>query len=176
MTPAVMGMQNLTEPEVHTSADDESLLLGSSTPLGLLNGMRGGHDNIKTPPGTPGIILNSAMHFPLQNYASNAELVDQPLLTPYFQTNFAEINARNSLPNYLDLNGSSVPSTPLYPNMAACHDGTSIMTHTNGSGNQSDWDATESVTSSRSSPGLVQPHAQHYTHNMMPHGYNSYER
>ncbi|KXJ91928.1 hypothetical protein Micbo1qcDRAFT_58502 [Microdochium bolleyi] len=180
ITPAVTGMQSLVEPEVTMSTDEDSLLMSSGTPLGFLTGIRGGNADVKTPPGTSGLILNSAMNFPMHHFAHNAELVDQPQFTPYFQADFSELAGRgNNMPSYLELTGSSLPSTPLYPhNMTAMQDGSCIMNQASSSGAQSDWDAAESVTSSRSSPGMSQQAQIHHhcSQSMTPHDYSSYER
>ncbi|KAH7026568.1 uncharacterized protein B0I36DRAFT_160100 [Microdochium trichocladiopsis] len=169
MTPAVLGMQPAAEPAVNTTVDDDAFLMDSNTPMGLPGDFRA---NIKTPPGTPGLIMHSAAHFPLQNFASNSDLVDQPLLTPFFQSGFPDLHTRE-MPSYVDLSGSSLPATPLYPNMSMVGQ-TSLAAQTHGA-TQFDWDANESVTSSRSSPDLSRSHI-HFIQNMTPNDYSIHDR
>lgn len=165
MTPAVMGQHTTTEPALSTSIDDEALYMDSNTPIGLLGDFR---LNMKTPPGTPGLLMNSATHFSLPNYASNPDLSDRPLLTPYFQSTFPEFQTR-IIPSYVDGTGSSVPTTPLYPTIPTGEQRLAVQaigaTHY-------DWDANESVTSSsQSSPDVSQANV-HFISNMAQQHYN----
>lgn len=161
MTPAVMT-QGGREPTVSsTCSDDEAFMLGH------------GIESLKTPPETPGVLGHLSNNFNGSHFNTNMEFTaDQPLLTPYFQTEFQDLSLRH-VPSYVEMSDSSLPSTPLYPNMMnhVLPDTTNLAGAAPGNA-QYDWDANESITSTKSSPG--QPRSQHiqFTQNMTPQDYN----
>jgi len=139
--------------------------MDSNTPIGLLGDFR---LNMKTPPGTPGLLMNSTTHFSLPNYASNPDHADRPLLTPYFQSTFPEFQTR-IMPSYVDVAGSSVPTTPLYPTIPTGEQRLAVQAV---GATQYYWDANESTTSSsHSSPDVSQANV-HFISNMAQQHYN----
>lgn len=161
MTPAVMT-QGGREPTVSsTCSDDEAFMLGH------------GMESLKTPPETPGVLGALPSNFTGQQFHGGMDFTtDQPLLTPYFQTEFPDLSLRH-VPSYVEMSDSSLPSTPLYPN---------IITHAaqepnsnNGAAtghSQYDWDTNESITSTKSSPGQPRSQQIQFTQNMTPQDYN----
>ncbi|KAI1859790.1 hypothetical protein JX265_010239 [Neoarthrinium moseri] len=163
MTPAVMN-QGGREPTVSsTCSDDEAFILGHGF---------SGIESLKTPPETPALITNLGAHnFSAHQFGTGVDFSpDQPLLTPYFQSEFPDLTLRH-VPSYVDMSDNSLPSTPLYPNMmnAAAQDSSSLA----ASGTQYDWDTNESITSSKSSPGQPRSRQIQFTQNITPQDYNT---
>ncbi|KAK8056831.1 hypothetical protein PG993_002058 [Apiospora rasikravindrae] len=172
MTPVVYNQQGLREPTVSSNcSDDETLMLGAH------GGAFGLGASLKTPPGTPGMLGNFASsNLGVHPLSAGLDFsADQPLLTPHFQTEFPDLSIHHNVPSYVDLNDNSLPSTPLYPNMAGCTpDALGYMGA--GQGNQQfDWETNESISSSRSSPGQSRSKQIHFTQNMTPQDYNLQE-
>ncbi|KAI1136943.1 hypothetical protein F5Y05DRAFT_405051 [Hypoxylon sp. FL0543] len=176
MTPAVIEQQGIREPTVSSAcSDDNSFLLGGSLSASIMHEFKA-DDNLKTPPTTPGL-LN---HFGTQNYTANpygtrVELhADQPLLTPYFQAEFPDLSMRN-VPSYAELTDGSLPTTPLYPNLMSSIQDQNSFGHNAMGNTQFDWDANESVNSSKSSPNYPRSKQIQFTQNMTPQDYNSHQ-
>ncbi|KAI1446359.1 hypothetical protein F5Y02DRAFT_71797 [Annulohypoxylon stygium] len=169
MTPAVLDQQ-IREPVVTSAcSEDTSFLLGANLPTMM---EFKAESNLKTPPSTPGGLLN---HYGNTNYANNPYGArvdfqpDQPILTPFFNTEFTDM-PMHSIPSYADLSDGSLPTTPLYP-MGSIPEqntfGQSTMANT-----QFDWDTNEAVSSSRSSPNQPRSKQIQFTQNMTPQDYN----
>ncbi|KAI0125500.1 homeobox domain-containing protein [Xylariales sp. AK1849] len=173
MTPVVMG-QGVREPTVSsTCSDDEAFMLGHGASGNLMHDFKVA--SLKTPPETPGLITNLGAHnFSGHPFSASIDFgADQALLTPYFQTEFPELSLRH-VPGYVDLSDNSLPSTPLYPNMmsSAAHDLNAFPGSVAGN-TQYDWDANESITSSRSSPEQPRSRQIQFTPNITPQDYNT---
>ncbi|TGJ80490.1 hypothetical protein E0Z10_g8276 [Xylaria hypoxylon] len=172
MTPAVFDQHHSREPAVITgSSDDGSFVLGMGLASNYVQEIKEEHD-LKTPPTTPGMMADFGTH----GYAGHAFSAgfnitnDQPILTPYFHSEFPDLSLQN-VPSYVETSDCG-PSTPVYPNMM----GTSLE-HPSFAGNvmantQYDWDANESVVSSRSSPGYPRSKQIQFTPNMTPQDYH----
>ncbi|KAI1214143.1 uncharacterized protein F4807DRAFT_115742 [Annulohypoxylon truncatum] len=166
MTPAVLDQQGMREPVVTSAcSEDTSFLLGANLPTNMME------SNLKTPPSTPGGLLN---HYGNSNYPNpyGARVdfqPDQPILTPFFNTEFTDMSM-HTIPSYADLSDGSLPTTPLYP-MGSIPEqntfGQSTMANT-----QFDWDTNEAVSSSRSSPNQTRSKQIQFTQNMTPQDYN----
>ncbi|KAI1079544.1 hypothetical protein F5B20DRAFT_571025 [Whalleya microplaca] len=175
MTPAVIDQQGIREPTVSsTCSDDGSFLLGGVS-ASIMQELKA-ESNLKTPPSTPGLLTNFVNH----NYTGNPFSAgvdyssDQPLFTPYFQTEFPDLSIRN-IPSYVELSDGSLPATPLYPNMISSVQEQNAFAHNAVGNTQFDWDANESVTSSRSSPGQPRSKQIQFTQNMTPQDYTSHQ-
>ncbi|KAI1174907.1 hypothetical protein F4777DRAFT_352993 [Nemania sp. FL0916] len=173
MTPALFEQHHGQEPTViSASPGDSSYVLGMGLPANLVQEIKEEHD-LKTPPTTPGLITD----FGTNGYIGNAFsggfniTTDQPLMTPFFHSEFPDMTAQN-VPGYVETSDGS-PSTPVYPNMM----GSSLEHPTPFTGNamantQYDWDANESVVSSRSSPGYPRSKQIQFTPNITPQDYH----
>lgn len=162
MTPAIMG-QSRREPTVSsTCSDDDSFMLGH------------GMDSLKTPPETPGVLGVLASNFNSHPYNTGMDFsAEQPLLTPGIPSEMPDLSMRH-IPTYLDMSDASLPSTPAFPpNMMSsmAQDPNALVAAASGSA-QFDWDANESVNSSRSSPGQPRSRQIQFTPNMTPQDYN----
>lgn len=176
LTPAVVDQSSIVSP---TCSDDSSFLLGGSLPATTMPESKTDL-NLKTPPTTPGLLTP----FGNQNYAANSFNTgadfhaEQPVWTP-FQTEFPGFGMQH-VPSYNEANDGSLPTTPLYPNttgsafvragMMPNMMGTMMM----GGNTQFDWDANESVNSSKSSPNQSRSKQIQFTQNMTPQDYNSH--
>ncbi|KAL7628059.1 hypothetical protein AAE478_002255 [Parahypoxylon ruwenzoriense] len=176
MTPVIIDQHSMREPTVSsTCSDDGSFFLSGNLSGNMMQDFKV-ESNLKTPPSTPGLLG----HFGNHNYTANPFgtcvdfHADQPLLTPFFQSELPDLTMRN-MPSYVELNDGSVPTTPLYPNMMGSmqeHNSFSI----NSTGNtQFDWDANESVNSSKSSPSQPRSKQIQFTQNMTPQDYTSHQ-
>ncbi|KAI0011610.1 hypothetical protein F4779DRAFT_191657 [Xylariaceae sp. FL0662B] len=174
MTPVVIDQQGIQEPTVSsTCSDDGSFLLGGVS-ASIMQELKT-ESNLKTPPSTPGLLTNFASHNYAGNFSSGVDFSsDQPLFTPYFQTEFSDLSIRN-MPSYVELSDSSLPATPLYPNMVSSVQEQNTFAHNAVGNTQFDWDANESVTSSRSSPGQPRSKQIQFTQNMTPQDYTSHQ-
>ncbi|KAH6648446.1 hypothetical protein BKA67DRAFT_538481 [Truncatella angustata] len=162
MTPAVMS-QGGREPTVSsTCSDDDAFMLGH------------GMESLKTPPETPGVLGGLTNNFNGHPFNTSMDFaIDQPLLTPYIQTEFPDLSLRH-IPSYVEMSdNNSLPSTPLYHNMmsAATQNPNCLAAVVPGNA-QFDWDANESITSTKSSPGQPQSRQIQFTPNMTPQDYN----
>ncbi|KAH8676241.1 hypothetical protein BX600DRAFT_197516 [Xylariales sp. PMI_506] len=173
MTPVIMNPAGAREPTVSsTCSDDDAFILGQGMPSSIMHELKG--ESLKTPPETPGVLSNlAAPTFNGNPFGSSIDFTaaDQPLLTPYFQTEFPDMSLQN-IPSYVELSDNSLPSTPLYTNMNSTIQDAGFFGAPTAGNTQYDWDANESITSSRSSPG--QPRARHiqFTPNITPQDYN----
>lgn len=162
MTPAIMS-QGRREPAVSsTCSDDDSFMLGH------------GMDSLKTPPETPGVmgvLGNTFNHHAFNNGMDFA--AEQPLLTPGLPSEMPDLTMRH-MPSYVEMGDASLPTTPLYSNMMSsmAQDPNSLVTAVSGNA-QFDWDANESINSSRSSPGQPRSRQIQFTPNMTPQDYNA---
>ncbi|KAK6078160.1 homeobox domain-containing protein [Seiridium cupressi] len=160
MTPAVMTRGGREPTVSSTCSDDDAFMLGH------------GIESLKTPPETPGVLGSISNNFNGNPYNTTGLdfTADQPLLTPYFQTEFPDL-AHRPVPGYVEMSDSSLPSTPLYPNMmgSTAQDPNSLMA---AQGNtQYDWDTNESITSTKSSPGQPRSRQIQFTPNITPQDY-----
>ncbi|KAF2966978.1 hypothetical protein GQX73_g6589 [Xylaria multiplex] len=173
MTPAVFDQHHGREPAVvSASSDDGSFVLGMGITSNYVQDIKEEHD-LKTPPTTPGMLGEFGTNRFVGNAFSagfNITPNDQPILTPYFQPEFPDLSLTN-VPGYVET-GNGSPSTPVYPSMMG-----SNLEHPSFTGNvmantQYDWDANESVVSSRSSPGYPRSKQIQFTPNMTPQDYH----
>jgi hypothetical protein len=167
MTPAVIT-QSVREPTVSSNcSDDDAFMVGNAFSA---------VDSLKTPPETPSLIASlSAHHFTGHTFNTPGDFAtpDQPLLTPYFQSEFPDLRMRH-VPSYVEMGDNSVPSTPLYPNMMNSAAPDSCMFAGSMPGNtQYDWDANESITSAKSSPEQPRTRQIQFTQNITPDDYNA---
>ncbi|KAI1334792.1 hypothetical protein F5Y15DRAFT_280878 [Xylariaceae sp. FL0016] len=179
MTPAVLD-QFIREPTVSSAcSDDGSFMVGSNVSSSILQELKA-ESNLKTPPSTPGLLT----HFAANNfsaghpYSASVDFTsDQPLLTPFFQTEFPDLSMRN-VPSYLDMNDNSIPSTPMYPGMvgAVQEQGTFAGNMMGNANTQYDWGMNESVVSSKSSPDQSRSQQIQFTQNMTPQDYTAHEK
>ncbi|KAI5865103.1 hypothetical protein GGS23DRAFT_409217 [Durotheca rogersii] len=173
MTPVVVEQQAMREPTVSsTCSDDSSFLLGGRLSASNLIQEFKAESNLKTPPSTPGLLTQ----FGNPNYPFGAGVefhTDQPLLTPYFQPEFTDLSVRN-VPSYAELNDGSLPTTPLYPTMIGSLQEHVTYGHNSIANTQFDWDANESVSSSKSSPNQPRSKQIQFTQNMTPQDYTSH--
>ncbi|ORY62083.1 uncharacterized protein BCR38DRAFT_486360 [Pseudomassariella vexata] len=177
MTPLVMSQQGMREPTVTSNcSEDEGFMLGTSisgvSAAGLMHDLKA--EPLKTPPGTPGLMTNFGYNFGGHPFSAGTDFsADQPLLTPYFRTEFPDLPLRN-FPSYVDLSDASLPSTPAFPHMMSlAQDHGQFVGPVLGTSREYDWDANESVTSSKSSPGQPRSRAIQFTQNMTPQDYTS---
>ncbi|KAI2617642.1 hypothetical protein GGS26DRAFT_403470 [Hypomontagnella submonticulosa] len=167
MTPAIIDQQGAREPVV-SCADDGSFLLGGSISASIMQELKA-ESNLKTPPTTPGMLTQFGCH----NYNSFGDFhADQPLLTPFFQTDFPDLNNISHVSSYTELNDGSLPTTPLYPNMMGSIQEQNTYGHNTGN-TQFDWESNESVNSSKSSPHQPRSKQIQFTQNMTPQDYTS---
>lgn len=165
LTPAVYGRQDVHDPKISSNcSDDEAFMLGDgSAGFGLPN-------SLKTPPGTPGMLSFVAQNFGDQPLSAGLDFIDQPLLTPQFQTEFPDLS-QHHVPGYLETGDNSLPSTPLYANvMNVGHNSLSMLGNT-----QYDWNANESINSSTASPSQIRSKQILFTQNMTPQDYTLHE-
>ncbi|KAI0420480.1 hypothetical protein F5X98DRAFT_29249 [Xylaria grammica] len=172
MTPAVFDQHHGREPAVMSaSPDNGSFVLGMGVTSNYVQEIKEDHD-LKTPPTTPGMMAD----FGTNGFVGNAFsagfniTADQPILTPYFHSEFPDLSLQN-VPSYVETSDGG-PSTPVFPTMMG-----SSLEHPSFTGNvmantQYDWDANESVVSSRSSPGYPRSKQIQFTPNMTPQDYH----
>ncbi|KAI2466150.1 hypothetical protein F4781DRAFT_366728 [Annulohypoxylon bovei var. microspora] len=171
MTPAVID-QGIREPVVTSAcSEDNSFLLGANLPTSMMEFKT--ESNLKTPPSTPGGLLN---HFNNTNYPNSFVprldfQPDQPVLTPFFSTEFPDMSL-HTVPSYADMSDGSLPTTPLYP-MGSIQEQNAFGHNTMGN-TQFDWDANEAVSSSRSSPNQSRSKQIQFTQNMTPQDYTTH--
>ncbi|KAI1112823.1 hypothetical protein F5Y14DRAFT_243738 [Nemania sp. NC0429] len=174
MTPAVFDHHHGHEPTViSASSDDGSFALGmGGMTSGYVQEMREEHD-LKTPPTTPGMMNDFSTTGFVNPFASGFNITtDQPLLTPYFHSEFPELTIQTAVPNYVET-GEVSPSTPVYSSMMGSNlDHSSSFTGNPMANTQYDWDANESVVSSRSSPGYPRSKQIQFTPNITPQDYH----
>ncbi|KAI0882799.1 uncharacterized protein GGS22DRAFT_41049 [Annulohypoxylon maeteangense] len=172
MTPAVIDQQGIREPIVTSAcSEDTSFLLGANLPTNIMEFKS--ESNLKTPPSTPGGLLNhygNTNSYSNNPYAARVDFQpDQPIMTPFFTTEFTDMPL-HSVPSYADMSDGSLPTTPLYPMNSIPEQNTfgqSTMANT-----QFDWDTNEAVSSSRSSPNQQKSKQIQFTQNMTPQDYN----
>ncbi|KAJ2996384.1 hypothetical protein NUW58_g985 [Xylaria curta] len=172
MTPALFDQQHAQEPAVMSaSPDGGSFALGMGIASNFVQEIKEEHE-LKTPPTTPGMMTN----FATNGFASNAFssgfniTADQPLLTPYFHSEFPDLSVQ-AVPGYVETS-DGLPSTPIYPNMVGPNLDHHSFTRNVISNTQYDWDANESVVSSRSSPGYPRSKQIQFTPNITPQDYH----
>ncbi|KAI1376926.1 hypothetical protein F4677DRAFT_454121 [Hypoxylon crocopeplum] len=177
MTPAIVDQQGVREPTVSsTCSDDGSFLLGGALPPSLMQELKA-ESNLKTPPSTPGLLP----HFGNHNYNANPFgtgvdfHADQPLLTPYFQNEFVDFRIHTIPPSYAEMDNGSLPTTPLYPGMMGSIQDQNAFGHNTMGNTQFDWDANESVNSSKSSPNQPRSKQIQFTQNMTPQDYTGHQ-
>ncbi|XXG98121.1 hypothetical protein Hte_004441 [Hypoxylon texense] len=173
LTPAVVDQSSTVSP---TCSDDTPFLLGGATTMADSKT----DPNLKTPPTTPGLLTP----FGNQNYAASSFNTgadfhtEQPVWTP-FQAEFPGFNMHH-MSSYTEANDGSLPTTPLYPNVTGSAFARAGMmpnmmgTMMMGGNTQFDWDANESVNSSKSSPNQSRSKQIQFTQNMTPQDYNSH--
>ncbi|KAI1767741.1 hypothetical protein GGR53DRAFT_518201 [Hypoxylon sp. FL1150] len=178
LTPAVVDQSSIVSP---TCSDESPFLLNGSLPATTVSESKS-DPNLKTPPTTPGLLTP----FGNQNFAANSFNTgadfhaDHPVWTP-FQAEFPGFNMHH-VPSYTEANDGSLPTTPLYPNPTnAAFVRAGMMPNMIGAlmgnmGNtQFDWDANESVNSTKSSPNQPRSKQIQFTQNMTPQDYNSHQ-
>lgn len=175
MTPAVIDQQGMREPVVTSAcSEDNSFLLGANLPTNLMEFKT--ESNLKTPPSTPGGLLNqfNNANYPNIPYTRPLDFQpDQPIMTPYFNTEFPDMSMQ-AVPGYADVSDGSLPTTPLYP-INPMQEQNAFGHNTMGN-TQFDWDANEAVSSSRSSPNQSRSKQIQFTQNMTPQDYNSQQQ
>ncbi|KAI0165655.1 hypothetical protein GGR57DRAFT_130537 [Xylariaceae sp. FL1272] len=162
MTPALFDHRNGQEPAVASAcSEDGSFTLNASLVTHFMQIKE--QDDLKTPPTTPGVMNEyRTANFASNNFGSCFNLpVDQPLLTPFFQSEFPDLRIQRNIPTYVASDG--LPSTPVYIGQTLDH--TPFASNT-----QYDWDANEAVDSSKSSPGHPMPKQIQFT-NITPQNY-----
>ncbi|KAI0406792.1 hypothetical protein F4802DRAFT_612944 [Xylaria palmicola] len=172
MTPAVFDQHHIQEPTViSASPDGGSFGLGMGLTSNFVSEMKEEHD-LKTPPTTPGMMGD----FTTNGFAGNAFgagfniTTDQPLLTPYFHSEFPDLSIQ-PVPSYVEKgDGGSV--TPIYASLMGSGLEHPSFTRNVVANTQYDWDANESVVSSRSSPGYPRPKQIQFTPNITPQDYH----
>ncbi|KAI8629183.1 hypothetical protein F5Y19DRAFT_475745 [Xylariaceae sp. FL1651] len=172
MTPAVFDQHNSQEPAVISAcSDDGSFVLSSGVASTFMQGLKTEHD-LKTPPTTPGMMADYGTNgFISHPFGSGFSMpADQPLLTPFFQSELPDMSIQ-SVPSYVETS-DGLPSTPVYASMMG-----SSLEHAPLTGNamantQYDWDANESVVSSKSSPGHPRSKQIQFTPNITPQDYH----
>lgn len=172
MTPAVFDHHGHEPAVISASPDDGSFALGMGLAPSYMQEMREEHD-LKTPPTTPGMMTEfGATGFVGNPFGSGFNITtDQPLLTPYFHSEFPELSVQ-TVPSYVET-GEVSPSTPVYPSMMSSNlDHPSSFTGNPMANTQYDWDANESVVSSRSSPGYPRSKQIQFTPNITPQDYH----
>ncbi|KAI0838888.1 hypothetical protein F5Y06DRAFT_34717 [Hypoxylon sp. FL0890] len=176
MTPAVIDQQGIREPTVSSAcSDDNSFLLGGTLAASIMQELKE-QGNLKTPPSTPGVLNHFGNHnFTANPYSTAVEFpTDQPVLTPFFQAEFPDLSMHN-MPSYAELNDGSLPTTPLYPSMMRSTQDQNSFGHNTMGNTQFDWDANESVNSSKSSPNQPRSKQIQFTQNMTPQDYTSHQ-
>ncbi|KAI1265758.1 hypothetical protein F5Y18DRAFT_46193 [Xylariaceae sp. FL1019] len=164
MTPALYDHRNSQEPVVASGcSDDGSFTLNASLATHFMQLKQ--QDDLKTPPTTPGLMNDYQLaNFTSNNFGSCFNVhADQPLLTPFFQSEFPDLTIQN-IPSYVSAS-DGLPSTPIYAGIGQTVDHVPFASNT-----QYDWDANESVDSSRSSPGHSMPKQIQFT-NITPQNY-----
>ncbi|KAI1308058.1 hypothetical protein F5Y03DRAFT_405271 [Xylaria venustula] len=172
MTPAVFDQHHSREPTViSASPDDGSFVLGMGVTPSFIRDVKDEHD-LKTPPTTPGMMAEFGTNGFVGNaFGSGFNITnDQPLLTPYFHSEFPDLSLQN-VPSYVDTSDGG-PSTPVYANMMGSGLEHHSFTENVMANTQYDWDANESVVSSRSSPGYPRSKQIQFTPNMTPQDYH----
>ncbi|KAJ8127183.1 hypothetical protein O1611_g6454 [Lasiodiplodia mahajangana] len=173
MTPAVFDQHHSQEPAVMSaSPDDGSFSIGMGITSNFVQEIKEEHD-LKTPPTTPGMMAEfGANGFVPNPFSSGFNIsTDQPLLTPYFNTEFPDLSMPN-VPAYVETSEAS-PSTPVFAGMMGSNlEHTSSYTGNAMANTQYDWDANESVVSSRSSPGYPRSKQIQFTPNITPQDYH----
>lgn len=173
MTPAVFDHHHGHEPAViSASPDDGSFAMGMGISSNYVQEMREEHD-LKTPPTTPGMMTEfGTTGFVGNPFGSGFNITnDQPLLTPYFHSEFPGLSVQ-PVPGYVET-GEASPSTPVYSNMMSSNlDHPSSFTGNPMANTQYDWDANESVVSSRSSPAYPRSKQIQFTPNITPQDYH----
>ncbi|KAI1425468.1 hypothetical protein F5Y12DRAFT_365866 [Xylaria sp. FL1777] len=171
MTPAVFDQHHSREPTViSASPDDGSFVLSMGVTPNFVQDIKEEHD-LKTPPTTPGMMAEFGTNGFVNAFGSGFNITtDQPLLTPFFHSEFPDLSIQN-VPGYVETSDGG-SSTPVYANMMG-----SGLEHHSFTGNamantQYDWDANESVVSSRSSPGYPRSKQIQFTQNMTPQDYH----
>ncbi|KAI1431118.1 hypothetical protein GGR50DRAFT_109392 [Xylaria sp. CBS 124048] len=202
MTPALFDQRHVREPAVlSASPGDGSFALGLGVTPHFVADIKEEHD-LKTPPTTPGLMpdfgtnryvgnaFGSGSSFNLTTEQQQQQ--QQSIMTPYFNSEFHGLSIHHHhVPTYVETNEGD-PITPVYGNMMGS---SSTMEQSHqpqpqhhhhhhqqqqpyNSGNvmantQYDWDANESVVSSRSSPGYPNKSKQiQFTPNMTPQDYH----
>ncbi|KAI1383114.1 uncharacterized protein F4822DRAFT_435046 [Hypoxylon trugodes] len=164
MTPAVIDSQVIQDPTMSSHcSDDTSFMLANVYHEAKADA------NLKTPPSTPGVLNAFGHSFNTQPFNNNFDFqsMDQPILTPY-QTEFPDLTVRN-VPSYVETNEVS-PTTPLYPVMMGLPEQNSYVHNPMGN-TQFDWDANESVNSSRSPQNQHRTKQIQFTQNLTPLDY-----
>ncbi|TRX93734.1 hypothetical protein FHL15_005410 [Xylaria flabelliformis] len=171
MTPAVFDQRHVQEPTViSASPDNASFVMGMGVTSSYVQEIKEEND-LKTPPTTPGIMTG----FGTNGFVGNAFsagfniTTDQPLLTPYFNSEFPDLSIQ-SVPSYVET--SDGPPTPVFPAMMNSNLEHSTYTRNVIANTQYDWDANESVVSSRSSPGYARSKQIQFTQNITPQDYH----
>ncbi|RYC59604.1 hypothetical protein CHU98_g6605 [Xylaria longipes] len=172
MTPAVFDQRHVREPTVMSaSPDNSSFVLGMGVTSNYVQEMKEEND-LKTPPTTPGMLTE----FGTNGFVGNAFsagfniTTDQPLLTPYFHSEFPDLSIQN-VPSYVETSDGG-PPTPVYPTMMNSNLEQPTYTRNVIANTQYDWDANESVVSSRSSPGYPRSKQIQFTPNITPQDYH----
>ncbi|KAI1330825.1 hypothetical protein F5Y16DRAFT_361303 [Xylariaceae sp. FL0255] len=169
MTPALFDQQNVQEPAVISScSDDSSGVLDNSIRPTFLQELKE-QDDLKTPPTTPGLMNDyNGANLIGGSFQPGFNLpVDQPLLTPFFHSEFPDLSLQ-SVPSYVD-RSDGLPSTPVYAGMGLEQ---GSFTGSGLHNTQYDWDANESVVSSKSSPGQPRSKLIQFTQNTTPRDYH----
>ncbi|KAI0479027.1 hypothetical protein GGR56DRAFT_357991 [Xylariaceae sp. FL0804] len=168
MTPAVLDHQTFREPTVSSAcSDDGSFMIGAGHPNHMMQEFKV-ETNLKTPPSTPGLMASFATNgCSNSSFASGMDFSgDQPLLTPFFQTEFPDLTLRHT-PSYVDLNDEFTP-TRLYPNLMESYTDNPLVNI------QYDWDANEAVVSPKASPSQARSKQIQFTPNMTPQDYTAH--
>ncbi|KAI0442978.1 hypothetical protein F4803DRAFT_338984 [Xylaria telfairii] len=172
MTPAVFDQRHVQEPTViSASPDNASFVLGMGVASNYVQEIKEEND-LKTPPTTPGMMTE----FGTNGFVGNAFsagfniTTDQPLLTPYFHSEFPDLSIQN-VPSYVETSDGG-PPTPVYPTMMNSNLEHPTFTRNVIPNTQYDWDANESVVSSRSSPGYPRSKQIQFTPNITPQDYH----
>ncbi|KAI0869222.1 hypothetical protein GGS24DRAFT_172015 [Hypoxylon argillaceum] len=173
MTPALFDQHHRQEPTViSASPDDGSFSLGMGITSNFVQEIKEEHD-LKTPPTTPGMMADfNTNGFVTSQFGSGFNItIDQPLLTPYLHSEFPDLSVQN-VPGYVETSEGS-PVTPVYANVMGSNlENASAFTGNAMANTQYDWDANESVVSSRSSPGYPRSKQIQFTQNMTPQDYH----
>jgi hypothetical protein len=172
MTPALFDQTNAHEPAViSSSSDDGSFVLGVGVASNFMQELKEEHD-LKTPPTTPGMMADFRTNGFVGNaFGSGFNITnDQPLLTPYLYPACPDLSMQH-IPSYVQAS-DGLPSTPVYGTMVGSNLEHMSLTGNGMSNTQYDWDANESVVSSRSSPGHPRSKQIQFTPNITPQDYH----
>jgi hypothetical protein len=172
MTPALFDQTNAHEPAViSSSSDDGSFVLGVGVASNFMQELKEEHD-LKTPPTTPGMMADFRTNGFVGNaFGSGFNITnDQPLLTPYLYPACPDLSMQH-IPSYVQAS-DGLPSTPVYGTMMGSNLEHMSLTGNGTSNTQYDWDANESVVSSRSSPGHPRSKQIQFTPNITPQDYH----